>query len=150
MDLLNRNERFRFQLSPLYLALVAFCFSMTIGVLWEFFEFGMDRLFLLDMQKDTVVQSITSVMLDETNSNIPVTLAGITDVAVNGESLGFAGYLDIGLYDTMEDLFVNFLGALIFSLIGYFSAKRQEKNRVIDNLVPRLPKNREAEPEQGK
>lgn len=150
VDLLNRNERFRFQLSPLYLALVAFCFSMTIGVLWEFFEFGMDRLFLLDMQKDTVVQSITSVMLDETNSNIPVTIAGITDVAVNGESLGFAGYLDIGLYDTMEDLFVNFLGALIFSLIGYFSAKRQEKNRIVDNLVPRLPKTREAEPEQGK
>ena len=150
IDILNRNSKIKFELSPIYVALAAFCFSMTVGVLWEFFEFGMDRLFHMDMQKDTVVQSITSVMLDETNSNIPVTLAGITDVAVNGESLGFAGYLDIGLYDTMEDLFVNFLGALIFSLIGYFSAKRQEKNRVIDNLVPRLPKNREADPEQGK
>ena len=145
VDLLNRSDRFRFQLSPLYLALVAFCFSMTIGVLWEFFEFGMDRLFLLDMQKDTVVPAITSVMLDETNANIPVTISGITDVAVNGQSLGFHGYLDIGLYDTMEDLFVNFIGALIFSLIGYFSAKKQEKNRIIDNLVPRLPREQDEE-----
>jgi len=42
-------------MSPFFLAVVAFCFSMTIGVLWEFFEFGMDTLFMLDMQKDTVV-----------------------------------------------------------------------------------------------
>ena len=63
---------------PIYVALVAFCFSMTVGVLWEFFEFGMDRLFQMDMQKDTVVNSITSVMLDPTNSNIPVTIDGIT------------------------------------------------------------------------
>ena len=35
--LLNEDERITFRLSPLFLALVAFCFSMTIGVLWEFF-----------------------------------------------------------------------------------------------------------------
>ena len=67
IDILNRNSRIKFHLSPIYVALAAFCFSMTVGVLWEFFEFGMDRLFHLDMQKDTVVQSITSVMLDPTN-----------------------------------------------------------------------------------
>ena len=104
IDILNRNSRIKFQLSPIYVALAAFCFSMTVGVLWEFFEFGMDRLFHLDMQKDTVVQSITSVMLDPTNSNTPVTIDGIHSVAVNGNDLGFDGYLDIGLYDTMEDL----------------------------------------------
>lgn len=138
VDILNRNEKFPIQLSPAYLAVVAFCFSMTIGVLWEFFEFAMDRFFYLDMQKDTVLHTITSVMLDSTNSNIPITISGIRDAAVNGQSLGLGGYLDIGLYDTMEDLFVNFVGALIFSLIGYFSAKKQEKNRIIDNLVPRV------------
>ena len=42
VDLLNRSERTVFQLSPLFTAIVAFCFSMTIGVVWEFFEFGMD------------------------------------------------------------------------------------------------------------
>ena len=91
IDILNRNSRIKFQLSPVYVALAAFCFSMTVGVLWEFFEFGMDRVFHLDMQKDTVVQSITSVMLDPTNSNTPITIDGIHSVAVNGTDLGFDG-----------------------------------------------------------
>ena len=82
IDILNRNSRIKFELSPIYVALAAFCFSMTVGVLWEFFEFGMDRIFHMDMQKDTVVSSITSVMLDPTNKNIPVTIDGITSVTV--------------------------------------------------------------------
>ena len=82
IDILNRNSKIKFQLSPIYVAVAAFCFSMTVGVLWEFFEFGMDRLFMMDMQKDTVVNAITSVMLDPTNSNIPVD--GHGDVAVGG------------------------------------------------------------------
>ena len=148
IDILNRDAKIKFTLSPVYVALAAFCFSMTIGVLWEFFEFGMDRLFHMDMQKDTIVHTISSVMLDPTNSNIPITIDGITSVAVNGRDLGFTGYLDIGLYDTMEDLFVNFIGALVFSLIGYFSAKKQEKNRIIDNLVPRVARSK-LQPEDG-
>ena len=55
VDLCNRHERVSLSLSPVYMAIVAFCFSMTIGVLWEFFECAMDQLFLLDMQKDAVV-----------------------------------------------------------------------------------------------
>ena len=117
IDQMCIRDRIKFTLSPVYVALAAFCFSMTIGVLWEFFEFGMDRLFHMDMQKDTIVHTISSVMLDPTNSNIPITIDGITSVAVNGRDLGFTGYLDIGLYDTMEDLFVNFIGATVFSVI---------------------------------
>ena len=138
IDILNRNSRIKFQLSPIYVALTAFCFSMTVGVLWEFFEFGMDRLFLMDMQKDTVVQSITSVMLDPTNSNIPVTIDGITSVAVNGQELGFDGYLDIGLYDTMKDLFVNFVGAVVFSTIGYFYIKRRGQGKLAKAFIPTI------------
>mgnify|MGYP000544332270 FL=1 len=138
IDILNRNSRIKFQLSPIYVALTAFCFSMTVGVLWEFFEFGMDRLFLMDMQKDTVVQSITSVMLDPTNSNIPVTIDGITSVAVNGQDLGFDGYLDIGLYDTMKDLFVNFVGAVVFSTIGYFYIKRRGQGKLAKAFIPTI------------
>ena len=37
VDLLNRSEKAVFSLSPLFMAIVAFCFSMTIGVIWEFF-----------------------------------------------------------------------------------------------------------------
>ena len=138
IDILNRNSRIKFQLSPIYVALVAFCFSMTVGVLWEFFEFGMDRLFHMDMQKDTVVSSITSVMLDPTNKNIPVTIDGITSVTVNGQELGFGGYLDIGLYDTMADLFVNFIGAVVFSTIGYFYIKHRGKGKLAKAFIPTI------------
>lgn len=144
IDILNRNSRIKFQLSPIYVALVAFCFSMTVGVLWEFFEFGMDRLFHMDMQKDTVVQSITSVMLDPTNSNIPVTIDGIHSVAVNGQDLGFDGYLDIGLYDTMADLFVNFIGAVVFSAIGYFYIKHRGKGRLARAFIPTITESENA------
>jgi len=146
IDILNRNSRIKFQLSPIYVALAAFCFSMTVGVLWEFFEFGMDRLFHLDMQKDTVVQSITSVMLDPTNSNTPITIDGIHSVAVNGNDLGFDGYLDIGLYDTMEDLFVNFIGAVTFSVIGYFYIKHRGKGKLARAFIPTLSEQEEQDP----
>ena len=138
VDILNRSEKFSFQLSPVFLAIVAFCFSMTIGVLWEFFECGMDRFFGLDMQKDTIVNSISSVMLDPTNSNVPVTIENIDDVVVNGKSLGLGGYLDIGLLDTMKDLFVNFIGAVVFSVIGFFYVKNRGKGKFANGLIPRL------------
>ena len=144
IDILNRNSRIKFELSPIYVALAAFCFSMTVGVLWEFFEFGMDRLFHMDMQKDTVVQSITSVMLDPTNSNTPVTIDGIHSVAVNGQDLGFDGYLDIGLYDTMADLFVNFIGAVVFSTIGYFYIKHRGRGRLARAFIPTITESENA------
>ena len=138
IDILNRNSRIKFTLSPVYVALVAFCFSMTVGVLWEFFEFGADRRLHWDMQKDTVVHSVTSVMLDPTNRNISVTISGIESVVVNGQELGLGGYLDIGLYDTMEDLFVNFIGAVVFSVIGYFYIKRRGKGRIARAFIPTI------------
>ena len=150
IDILNRDAKIKFTLSPVYVALAAFCFSMTIGVLWEFFEFGMDRLFHMDMQKDTIVHTISSVMLDPTNSNIPITIDGITSVAVNGQDLGFSGYLDIGLYDTMEDLFVNFIGATVFSVIGYFYLKRRGGSRFAAAFIPTLEETeKEADADYG-
>lgn len=151
IDILNRNSRIKFQLSPVYVALVAFCFSMTVGVMWEFFEFGMDRLFHMDMQKDTIIHSVTSVMLDPTNSNIPVTVDDITSVSINGQDLGFDGYLDIGLYDTMEDLFVNFIGAAVFSTIGYFYIKHRGKGKLAKAFIPTITEEfqRTAEADQS-
>ena len=141
LDILNRNERLTFSLSPVYLAVVAFCFSMTIGVLWEFFECTMDQLFLLDMQKDTIVHSIGSVMLDPTGGNTPVAIHNITDVIVvtaDGaqQSLGLGGYLDIGIIDTMKDLFVNFIGAVVFSTIGFFYVKNRGKGKFAPQFIP--------------
>lgn len=144
IDILNRNSKIKFQLSPIYVAVAAFCFSMTVGVLWEFFEFGMDRLFMMDMQKDTLVNAITSVMLDPTNSNIPVTIDGITSVTINGQELGLGGYLDIGLYDTMGDLFVNFIGAVVFSTIGYFYIKQRGKGKLAKAFIPTITEEERA------
>ena len=138
VDILNRNKKISFQLSPAFLAVVAFCFSMTIGVIWEFFEFGMDQIFHLDMQKDTIVNTIYSVMLDPAGGNHVVGVTGIRDVAVNGEALGLGGYLDIGLLDTMEDLLVNFIGATVFSIIGYFYVKNRGKGKFARRFIPRL------------
>lgn len=136
VDLLNRSST-RFNLSPLYLSLVAFCFSMTIGVLWEFFEFSMDQLLGWDMQKDTIVHAIHTVMLDPTGSQQVVTIDGITSTAVNGRELGLGGYLDIGLIDTMEDLFVNFIGAFVFSIFGFLYVKNRGKGRFLGRFIPR-------------
>ena len=141
LDILNRHNEARFHLSPLYLAIVAFCFSMTVGVIWEFFECTMDQLFFLDMQKDTVVNTIGSIMLDSTGGNTPYVLKNITDVIVvqadgTQTALGLGGYLDIGLLDTMEDLFVNFIGALTFSIIGYFYVRSRGKNKFAKRFIP--------------
>lgn len=141
LDILNRQNRTRFHLSPLYLAIVAFCFSMTVGVVWEFFECTMDQFFFLDMQKDTVVNSIGTILLDPTGGNHPVALRNITDVIVvqadgTQTALGLGGYLDIGLLDTMEDLFVNFIGALVFSIIGYFYVLSRGKGKFVKRFIP--------------
>lgn len=141
LDILNRNSRVRFHLSPLYLAIVAFCFSMTVGVLWEFFECAMDQFFFFDMQKDTIVHGIGTILLDPTGGNHPVVLRNITDVIVvqadgTKTALGLGGYLDIGLMDTMEDLFVNFIGALVFSIIGYFYVLSRGKGKFVKRFIP--------------
>lgn len=140
VDLLNRSERMVFKLSPLFTAIVAFCFSMTIGVIWEFFEFGMDQLLGLDMQKDTVIHSIRSVLLDPAGHNVPAGIDHITSVIVQGKDLGLGGYLDIGLIDTMKDLMVNFIGAVVFSIIGYLYVKNRGKGSLVRRFVPRKKK----------
>lgn len=140
VDLLNRSDKTVFQLSPLFTAIVAFCFSMTIGVVWEFFEFGMDTFFGLDMQKDTVIQTIGSVTLDPAGRNAVTVIRNIQDVTVNGKNLGLGGYLDIGLIDTMKDLLVNFIGAAVFSVFGYFYVKNRGKGNFVSRFVPRRKK----------
>lgn len=154
LDILNRDERLTLNLSPVYLSLVAFCFSMTIGVLWEFFECVMDQFFLLDMQKDTIVHTISSVMLDPAGGNRPTAIRDITDVIVvtadgTQHALGLGGYLDIGILDTMMDLFVNFIGAVVFSIIGYFYVKNRGKGKFARRFIPKPLPNRPDSSEEG-
>lgn len=142
VDLFDRSERFSLTLSPVFMAIVAFCFSMTIGVLWEFFEYTMDVFFLLDMQKDTVLSQISTVMLDPTGGNQPIMIRDITEVIVvaGGEeiALGLGGYLDVGLWDTMKDLFVNLIGAVVFSIVGYIYVKNRGEGRFARRFIPEV------------
>lgn len=146
VDILNRNTRFKFQLSPVYMAVVAFCFSMTVGTLWEFFEFFMDSFFGLDMQKDFVVNSISSVTFSDAMSNevisfndiVSTTVTLADGTVVDFTDMGINGYLDIGIIDTMKDLFVNFIGAVVFSVIGYFYVKTRGKGRFAKRFIPTL------------
>lgn len=135
VSLLNKSEKIQFFVSPLFLAIVSFTFSMTIGVLWEFFEFSMDQLFAMDTQKDTLITSIHSAGVDEILP--PFEENDIHEVTVNGKVISDQGYIDIGLIDTMEDLFVNFVGAATFSLFSYFYARNKERFTFLQNFIPK-------------
>ena len=143
VDILNRTERVSLNLSPFYMAVVAFCFSMTVGVMWEFFEFAMDHFLHFDMQKDTIVNIISTVNLDPNHGTTAIMVDGIQDVILVLEdgtqrALGLGGYLDIGLIDTMADLFVNFIGAVIFSIIGFFYVKGRGRSRFAPRFIPQV------------
>ena len=149
VDLLNKNSK-DINLSPFYLCLVAFCFSMTIGILWEFFEYGGDKLVKFDMQKDTLITNISSVYLNPDNENKPVVVDNIgkTEIFDKDGKLLYVidgGYLDIGLNDTMKDLFVNFIGALVFSFFAYIGLKNNKRSSVVKNFVPIKEKRKMAE-----
>lgn len=148
VELLNRTSK-NIKLSPLYLTMVAFCFSMTIGVLWEFFECGADIFLHQDMQKDFIVDHFQSVTLDPTHSQEVIRVEDITGTVIHSASGDFTidgGYLDIGILDTMKDLLVNFIGAIVFCSFGFAFLKYGEKRKVATSVVGGLtlkPDNRD-------
>lgn len=137
VDILNSHHQIKFNLSSIYVSIVAVCFSMTIGVLWEFFEFFSDIFLRTDMQKDTILNSISTILLDPTNTNKTIRIDDIRNISINGELLNVDGYIDIGLIDTMKDLIVNFIGAVIFSVLGFFYLKNRRKNGFVKNFIPK-------------
>lgn len=141
IDLLNTHSK-RVNMTPLFVALVSFCFSMTVGVLWEFFEFGGDMLFRTDMQKDWVVQTVSSVNFNPQGENKAVCVDGIAyTILYNAEGNALAtiqgGYLDIGIIDTMKDLLVNFAGAVVFSICGFLYVYRRDTYQFAGNFIIR-------------
>lgn len=135
IDIFNRSEKFSIKMSPGFVAFVAFCFSMTTGVIWEFFEFGMDWFFALDMQKDWIIPAVSSVKLNPDGANVPVKVI-VDSLVVNGENWNLGGYLDVGIVDTMKDLMVNFVGAVVFSVIGVFYLKNRGEGKLASSLIP--------------
>lgn len=146
IDILNRNEKLHIKMTPIFVAFVAFCFSMTIGVLWEFFEFAGDRFLNMDMQKDRVIDTISTVYLNPEGKNVPVVIENIDHTMIyyyeNSElkEVKISGYLDIGIIDTMKDLLVNFIGAIVFSIIGYLYIKNRDKYTIAEKFIPVMRK----------
>lgn len=118
-------------LSPIFVSLVSFCFSMTIGIAWEFFEYGADTLFKLDMQKDTYTNKINTVKTDPKKDNTVIKYNDIEYTILydskGNEITKINNYLDIGLHDTMKDLIVNFIGAFTYSIFGYLYIINKDK-----------------------
>jgi len=141
VDILNKNDS-RINMTPGFVALVAFTFSMTVGVVWEFVEFGADHYFYQDMQKDRIVSTISSVKINPTGENVPVVLKDITKTIIysnNGNEITTIdnGYLDIGIIDTMKDLIVNFIGAIVFSILGYMYIINRDGYKFLENILPK-------------
>ncbi|TWT25758.1 hypothetical protein [Planomicrobium sp. CPCC 101110] len=130
----EQNHSGRQAAKSIYFIITAFCFSMTVGVLWEFYEITMDTFFGRDMQKDTIIQTINSMKINESTQAMTV-FNNINDVSVNGQNLALDGYLDIGLYDTMSDLFVNLVGASFFCLLSYLEYQLSPKFKIFSNLI---------------
>lgn len=151
IDILNQKEFFHATMSPLFVALVAFCFSMTIGVMWEFFEFGADQILRYDMQKDVIVDTISTVKLDPDGKNNAVVISDIEKTIIKSkdeigniqETVIEGGYLDLGIDDTMQDLIVNFIGAVVFSILGLLYISNRDKYKFAENFIPKMRKTKQ-------
>ena len=149
VNILNKSERIHLTMSPGFVAFTAFCFSMTVGVMWEFLEFFMDMVTQSDMQKDTWFPLISSVSLHPEGANSAValqvkslTVEGVAEIdgVMTPYSQTFESYLDLGIYDTMIDMIVNFVGASVFCILGYLYKIGKGKGKIFRNLVPRFKK----------
>ena len=71
----------------------------------------------------------------------------IESLMVNGEDwiAKYGGYIDIGLIDTMKDLLVNFIGAVVFSVIGFFYVKSRGKGKFASQFIPKVLKRRKKQ-----
>ena len=127
---LNRNR----ETSYLFAALFGVLLSISIAVVWEIFEYSSDVFLHSDMQADTIIEAIYT-KINRTDGLADV-YEGITETVVNGQSLGINGYLDIGLIDTMHDMIIETVGALIFPIYVLID---RNKHPMIVSL--RQPKN---------
>ncbi len=98
----------------------AFFFSVAISGLWELVEFSMDTFFGTDMQKDTILYAIRpSYVLSELLGADAGTLIDMhkIEVIINDKALPPDCYVDLGLLDTMGDIFIETLGAAVYAII---------------------------------
>ena len=98
-------------------AVFGIAFSMAISVFWEFFEFALDTFLGTDMQKDTLIFDIRSYLLNDVlggKLGEMQTMEGVT-TTINGMTIN--GYIDVGRTDTMLDMLVETLGAIVYAVV---------------------------------
>lgn len=101
----------------------------------------MDQMFYVDMQKDFMVTTIGSVSLDPEHAQNVIKVKDIVETTIrtaSGEVTTIeGGYLDIGIIDSMKDLLVNLVGAIVFSVIGYITLKKDspKANKVAQGFM---------------
>ncbi|SFG73216.1 hypothetical protein SAMN05216356_12215 [Oribacterium sp. WCC10] len=103
----------------------AISLSIFIAVLWEITEYMVDKVWLLDMQKDVFVSRIDSYLLAG-NTGAIESIENIGEVTVGGQIL--PGYIDIGLIDTMDDLIMALVGSVVFSVYALID---QDKHPIL-------------------
>ena len=117
--------------------LMAFTSVVTISVLWELIEFGVDTIFHMDLQRDYVLHRMTSYDLHGASEGTMYHVENITKTVIytaDGQAVEHAGgYLDIGLFDSMLDLLVAVIGSGLFSLLYLI-----KNGKVVGFMVPKL------------
>lgn len=81
----------RYAAPPWALALIAFCFAVSIGAIWEVFEFAMDQLFGLNMQKSGLVDTMSDLIVDCIGASIGA-VAGF--FWLKGRQSGLSGMIE--------------------------------------------------------
>lgn len=136
--LLNKNSIHKV-FKPFFVVLTAFCISISISVIWEVLEYTLDISFKTDSQNDRYIDSINTVYLDSKKEGNVIKIDDISYVVLydknNNELKKLNGYLDIGLFDTMNDLIINIVTSLLFCFYSYWYLLNKEKYCVINNFV---------------
>ncbi len=151
IEIRNKHREPMQRLSPLMTVVFAFCFSVTVAVFWEVFEFAVDGFSgTTDMQADYIVDSFASKKAGGETNPIPIVVNGIESVVITfsdgREALVLPGYIDIGIADTMYDMIVAAIGSFVFCAIEFVAlVKRNGRaKRISESFVP---KKRESESE---
>jgi hypothetical protein len=81
----------RYAAPPWAIGVLSFCVAMTVGALWEVFEYGMDQLFGLNMQKSGLDDTMSDIMVNA----LGATLAALAGAAyLKGRAGGFGAAFD--------------------------------------------------------
>ena len=110
ISILNNTKEIDLELSPFFISLFAFCFAVAAGAIWEIYEFSVDSLLSLNMQKYMLADGTPLI----------------------GQE---------ALADTMKDIIVDAISALVISTAGYIVNKisdsddQKETSLLTENML---------------